>query len=153
MTIYFYKADRPYGYLSNFSPHSIEMAGFTWPTVEHYYQAQKFVGTEFTELCAQIRAAATPESAAAIGRNPLYSPSWDWPQRKSKVMYVAVGQKFTTHLDLRALLLATGEQEIVENSPVDYFWGCGADKSGCNYLGKILMQVRAELRSRAASEL
>jgi N-glycosidase YbiA len=34
----------------------------------------------------------------------------------------------------------------VEDSPVDYFWGCGIDRSGQNQLGQILMQVRSELR-------
>jgi predicted NAD-dependent protein-ADP-ribosyltransferase YbiA (DUF1768 family) len=34
----------------------------------------------------------------------------------------------------------------VENSPIDYFWGCGAEKTGQNYLGKILMSVREEIR-------
>jgi N-glycosidase YbiA len=146
MTIYFYKADRPHGYLSNFSPHPIEIEAITWPTVEHYYQAQKFVGTQFMELSDRIRRAATPEEAAAIGRNPLYTPSLDWQQRKPKVMYLAVHQKFLTHVDLRELLLATGDQEIIEDSPRDYFWGCGADGTGLNQLGQILMAVRFSCR-------
>jgi N-glycosidase YbiA len=41
--------------------------------------------------------------------------------------------------------LATGDEEIVENAPEDYYWGCGADGSGQNKLGQILMRVRREL--------
>jgi N-glycosidase YbiA len=144
MTIYFYKADQPYGYLSNFSPHSIDLAATHWPKVKNYYQAQKFLGTSFVYLYELIRLATTPEEAAAIGRSHLYCPSADWDQRKPDVMYLAVSTKFATHVDLMKLLLTTGDQEIVENSPVDYFWGCGADGSGQNHLGKILMRVRAE---------
>jgi N-glycosidase YbiA len=147
MTIYFYKADQPHGYLSNFSPHPIEIEAIIWPTVEHYYQAQKFVGTQFIKLGDRIREAATPDEAAAIGRNPLYTPSLDWHQRKPKVMCLAVHQKFITHLKLRELLLATGDQEIIEDSPRDYFWGCGADGTGLNHLGRILMEVRSALRA------
>jgi N-glycosidase YbiA len=141
-TIYFYKADRPYGYFSNFSLHPIELDGCLWPTVEHYYQAQKFAGTEFAWLVAQIRAAPTPEAAAAIGRCLDYRPAEDWPDRKLLVMERAVLAKFNSHPELQQLLLATGLAQIVEDSPVDYFWGCGEDRSGLNHLGKILMHVR-----------
>jgi N-glycosidase YbiA len=141
-TIYFYKANRPHGYLSNFSLHPIALDGYCWPTVEHYYQAQKFAGTEFSWLNTKIRAAATPEAAAAIGRCADYCPSEDWPDRKLRVMERAVLAKFNGHPELRQLLLATGTAPIVEDSPVDYFWGCGEDRSGLNHLGKILMGVR-----------
>jgi N-glycosidase YbiA len=141
-TIYFYKADRPYGYFSNFSLHPIEVDGYRWPTVEHYYQAQKFTGTEFSWLATQIAAAPTPEAAAVLGRCLDYRPSLDWPDRKLLVMERAVLAKFNGYPELRKLLLATGLAQIVEDSPRDYFWGCGEDRSGLNHLGKILMQIR-----------
>ena len=49
---------------------------------------------------------------------------------------------------MRAVLLATGEEELVENSPTDYEWGCGADGSGQNRYGKALMAVRTYLCQR-----
>jgi N-glycosidase YbiA len=143
--IYFYKVDAPYGCFSNFSPHSIELAGRTWATVEHYYQAHKFQGTKFEELMWQIQAAPTPELAAKIGRNPEHQPCSNWDLRKCEVMSSAVAQKFSTHLDIQQILLATIDAEIIEDSPVDYFWGCGIDRTGKNQLGRILMQVRANL--------
>jgi ribA/ribD-fused uncharacterized protein len=42
--------------------------------------------------------------------------------------------------------LSTGDEEIVEDSPIDSYWGCGADGKGQNNLGKILMEVRSRLR-------
>jgi N-glycosidase YbiA len=143
--IYFYKVDAPYGCFSNFSPHSIELAGNKWATVEHYYQAQKFQGTKFKELMWQIQSVPTPELAAQIGRNPNYHFCNDWDVRKCEVMYTAVLQKFRTHLDLQQILLKTIDAEIIEDSPTDYFWGCGLDRTGANQLGRILMQVRANL--------
>jgi N-glycosidase YbiA len=143
--IYFYKVDAPYGCFSNFSPHSIELAGKTWATVEHYYQAHKFLGTELEYLMAEIQSAATPELAAKIGRNPVYQPQIGWDLHKWTVMYRGVWQKFSTHLDIQQILLETIDAEIIEDSPVDYFWGCGIDRTGQNHLGKILMQVRANL--------
>jgi N-glycosidase YbiA len=48
-------------------------------------------------------------------------------------------------------LLATGEAEIIEDSTVDSFWGCGVDRSGCNHLGQIIMQVRQEIRQETTA--
>ena len=147
--IYFYKVDGSYGCFSNFSPHPIELAGTTWATVEHYYQAHKFLGTDFEYLMAEIQAAATPELAAKIGRTPDYQPHPDWCLYKREVMYRAVWQKFNTHADIRQILLSTSDTQIIEDSPVDYFWGCGIDRTGKNHLGQILMQVRSQLRQRS----
>jgi N-glycosidase YbiA len=146
LSIYFYKVDAPYGCFSNFSPHSIELAGEKWTTVEHYYQAHKFQGTKFADLMAEIQAAPTPELAAKIGRNPAYQPRPDWDLRKCEIMYRAVWQKFSYHVDIQQVLLDTLNAEIIEDSPVDYFWGCGIDRTGQNQLGHILMQVRANLK-------
>jgi predicted NAD-dependent protein-ADP-ribosyltransferase YbiA (DUF1768 family) len=41
-----------------------------------------------------------------------------------------------------------GGVELIMNAPSDYYWGCGADGSGKNMLGRILMEVRAILRER-----
>jgi ribA/ribD-fused uncharacterized protein len=146
MTIYFYKACQPYGCFSNFSPHSIEIEGVRWPTVEHYYQAQKFVGSEDEEIIPLIHAAPTPETAAKLGRSENRKLRTDWEIVKIGVMRVAVLKKFLTHTQIRGVLLFTGDEILVENSPTDYFWGCGADQTGQNHLGKILMSVREEIR-------
>jgi ribA/ribD-fused uncharacterized protein len=149
MTIYFYKAYEPYGCFSNFSPHSIKINGVYWRTVEHYYQAQKFVGTPDAVIIPVIHTVETPEEAAALGRCCTRKMRLDWEQVKTKVMREAVLKKFLSHADIREVLLTTGDQLLVENSPKDYFWGCGADHTGQNYLGKILMSVREEIRKLA----
>jgi len=146
MTIYFYKVCQPYGCFSNFSPHGIEMEGIYWPTVEHYYQGQKFVGTTDASIIPLIHDAPTPEEAAALGRCPSRCLRPDWELVKTQVMRVGVLQKFITHPDIREILLITGDEMLIENSPTDYFWGCGANHTGENHLGKILMGVRAEIR-------
>lgn len=60
-------------------------------------------------------------------------------------MYEAVLKKLRTHLKLAELLKSTGSQDIVENAPGDYYWGCGQDGTGQNKLGKILVRVRDEI--------
>lgn len=146
MTIYFYKVWEPYGCFSNFSPHPIEIQGVYWATVEHYYQAQKFVHTEDNVIIPLIRSAPTPEMAAALGRSETRKSRPDWNLIKIDVMKTAVRQKFLSHKEIQEVLLGTGDETLVENSPIDYFWGCGADKTGENHLGKILMAIRNQIR-------
>ncbi|MFM7406772.1 MAG: NADAR family protein [Cuspidothrix sp.] len=150
MTIYFYKVYQPYGCFSNFSLHGIEMEGVYWPTVEHYYQGQKFVGSTDASIIPLINVAPTPEAAAALGRCSTRCLRVDWELVKTQVMRAAVLRKFITYLDIREILLATGDDLLVEDSPTDYFWGCGANKTGENHLGKILMSVRTEIRTLSA---
>ena len=144
MAIYFYTARDEYGCFSNFSPHGVQCGGQYWPSVELYFQAQKFTSLAHQE---RIAAAPTPKEAKALGRDRKVSMRPDWDQVKDTVMLEAVRQKFRTHKAIRKILLSTGEEQLAENAPADYYWGCGADGTGENRLGKILMQVRSELRS------
>ncbi|MBD2129608.1 NADAR family protein [Microcoleus sp. ZQ-A2] len=143
MMIYFYGTRDRYGCFSNFSLHGFELDGVYWPTSEHYFQAQKFAGTPHFD---EIRQVKTPKDAAKMGRERKRPLRPEWEQVKDDIMRKAVLRKFETHADIREILLATNDEPIVENSPVDYYWGCGKDGSGKNKLGLILMEVREILR-------
>lgn len=119
------------------------LEGKWWSTSEHYFQAQKFSGTPYEE---QIRLAKKPMEAAVMGRDRNFPLRKDWELVKDDVMRKAVLQKFKSHEDIRAILLSTGDQLIVENTPIDHYWGCGKDGKGKNRLGQILMEVREVLR-------
>ncbi len=129
MTIYFYGTRDKYGCFSNFSRHGFELDGVYWPTSAHYFQGQKFVGTPHAD---QIRLAKTPKDAAKMGRDRQCPLRSDWEKVKDSIMEKAVLKKFSTHADMKEILIATGDEEIVENSPLDYYWECGADGSGKN---------------------
>ncbi|GAA1250679.1 N-glycosidase YbiA [Kitasatospora nipponensis] len=145
MTIFFYGADDvPYGCFSNFSAHGLELDGLWWPTSEHYFQAQKFAGSRHAEA---IRRAGTPLRAAELGRDPGKPLRRDWERVKDDVMRRAVTAKFRTHPDIRAVLLATGDQEIVEDTGSDHYWGRGRTGTGRNVLGRILVRTRGRLRA------
>ncbi len=142
-TINFYSVSEPYGCFSNFSPHPIRLDGKTWPTSEHYFQAQKFAGTPDEE---EVRLAKSPMIAARMGRSRKRPFRKDWESVKDRIMHEAVLAKFTQHADLREVLLSTGETVIVEHTENDAYWGDGGDGSGKNRFGQILMRVREELR-------
>jgi ribA/ribD-fused uncharacterized protein len=74
-------------------------------------------------------------------------PNWD--AVKDEVMYRAVRRKFELHPALKAMLLATGAEDIAEANPADSYWGIGGDGAGLNKLGKIMTRIRDELRAAA----
>lgn len=143
MTIYFYsQRDEPYGCFSNFSNHGFILDDLWWATNEHYFQAQKFAGNPDVE---KIRLARSPKEAAHMGRDRRRPLRRDWEQVKEEIMLKGLRCKFQTHAEIKKILLSTGDEFLVENSPIDYYWGCGQDGSGKNRLGFLLMLLREEL--------
>jgi N-glycosidase YbiA len=141
--IRFYRVNDPYGAFSNFAPFGFILEGRHWPTSEHYFQAKKFEGTEYEEM---VRTSATPAKAAELGRKRDLPLRTDWEQVKDHVMRTALRAKFTSHVELKDMLLQTGEEELVEATKSDYYWGCGTKGDGRNMLGVLLMELRSELR-------
>jgi ribA/ribD-fused uncharacterized protein len=139
--IRFYRVNEPYGCFSNFSPHPV-FIGTTWPTSEHYFQAQKF---EDGALRMKIQMTKSPMIAARLGRNREWPLRPDWEQIKDDVMRQAIKAKVMQHADVRETLLSTGDALIVEHTTNDRYWADGGDGGGLNMLGRILMEVRAEL--------
>nr|XP_018683346.1 PREDICTED: riboflavin biosynthesis protein PYRR, chloroplastic isoform X2 [Musa acuminata subsp. malaccensis] len=155
--ISFYKTWDPYGAFSNYSPHPIQMPdengnNLTWSTMEHYYQAHKFVGVDnplAKDAFEQIKMAKSPEEASRLGRklqrqHPEVVRA-DWDSAKIDIMYGALKCKFSTYPHLEAMLCSTAGSVLVEASPHDLFWGGGREGEGLNYLGRLLMQLRTEI--------
>ena len=143
MAILFYKTKEQYGCFSNFSRHSIWLDGQSWPTTEHYFQAQKYVGNP---QYMKILEAATPRIAAELGRDRSIPIRKDWEEVKDGIMKKCVLRKFQCHDDIRKILVDTGDELLVENSPIDAYWGIGPKGDGKNMLGKILVEVRDYLK-------
>jgi ribA/ribD-fused uncharacterized protein len=141
--IHFYSVGEEYGCFSNFAPYPIRLDGKSWPTSEHFFQAQKFEDERQREA---VRKAKSPMLAARMGRDRKSRLRRDWESVKVSVMTKAVRAKFTQHGELRAILVSTGEAKIVEHTENDDYWGDGGDGSGKNMLGLILMRIRSELR-------
>jgi len=70
----------------------------------------------------------------------------DWEKNKQELMYQVVKAKFSQRPVFKQTLLDTGSRPIAEHCE-DKEWGDGKDGTGKNYLGKILMRVRDELRN------
>ena len=142
--ITFWRTTDKYGAFTNFSPHPVSIDGKKWPTTEHFYQAMKTLDPDLQE---QVRNCPTPKLAKTLAKTlPLRE---NWEEIKYDIMVKAVRAKVEQYTSIKELLMSTGIEDIGEASPYDYVWGLGADNSGQNLLGKVLMQIRSEIRSQS----
>lgn len=130
-----------YRCFSNFFPCSVDLDGFQYPSVEHAYQAAKTCDpVERMIIRMMPRAGQTKSYGRQIKH--LYP---DWDLVKIEIMRGLLRQKFAD-LALKWILLNTGSEELVEgNYWGDTFWGV-CNGTGENWLGRLLMEVREELR-------
>lgn len=138
-----------YDFLSNFylSPFIVGTAWFG--SAEHYFQAGKMTTLEDFN---RVVVASTPREAKQIARSLPMHPGFEAVKRAH--MLTGVTAKFVQHEDLRARLVATGDEQLVEvNTWHDVYWGAeytSADGDllleGANWLGRILMMVREVLQ-------
>lgn len=141
MTIKFYKTKDPYGFMGNFFKARFFIYGRWWNFVEAPYQAEKTsVQSERDEIWRAVKA----NESRLLGQKVTMRPDWD--EYKRFVMKECCMAKFLQHPDLRKQLIDTGDEELMEDSPVDWYWGCGADGTGKNVLGQVLMEIREELK-------
>lgn len=125
-----------YAFLNNFA----KLPGGA--TVEHYFQAAK--ATTHKDAMWILKA-ASPGEAKRRGHSVQLRD--DWESAKLQVMLELLRKKFEFE-EFRKQLLATGEEQLVEvNNWGDKYWGV-CKGVGCNWLGKLLEQVRSEIRNQ-----
>ncbi len=114
-------------------------------TLEHYYQAAK---TLDPQARVAILRASTPGRVKRLGQHTPLRPHWN--EMRVNVMRALLRKKFSDPA-LGRLLRDTGAQVLIEgNTWHDTFWGicyCSrCDAHGENWLGRLLMEIRAELK-------
>lgn len=150
----FYEQD--FYVLSNFSSFVIEWDGIIFATSEHVYHWLKFATSQDGWTCAPLvysSAIMNARSAHDAFKIAQKYKEWrrpDWDDVKVDFMRQILRAKVEQHEYVRRKLLATGERELVENSWRDDFWGWGPNRDGENMLGKLWMEIRAELRAAEA---
>jgi ribA/ribD-fused uncharacterized protein len=129
-----------YGYLSNFHLCDIEFERDTYPSSENAFQAAKAMWADRDPFFT-----CTPQASKKLGKDLNINVD-EWNNRKLDVMYRVLMCKFSQNEDLKEKLLNTGDKYLEEtNWWNDTFWGV-CNGHGENQLGKVLMEVRSELR-------
>ncbi len=143
-TVFVHRSD-PAEILGCFSDHPFKLEDKEWPSVEHYFQANKFVDSN-PEYSEKVRQAKSSKQARGLGTRRFKKIRSDWAKVKRVIMTRAVYTKCKTHSDVAQVLLETKDSKIMEASQYDYYWGCGRDRRAENTYGKVLMDVRKKLR-------
>lgn len=129
-----------YRFLSNFELGEVVYEGIKYPSSENAYQSAKSLDPIVRSKFVNI----TPSESKKLGRN--IEVREDWEEVKYKVMYKIVLDKFTRNPKLGDLLINTGDRYLEEtNYWNDKIWGV-CNGVGTNWLGKILMDVRNEIK-------
>lgn len=131
-----------YSFLSNFYMVDITLKGIVYPSVEHAYMAHKSDDPRWQVRCQDktvLPGTIKKESYSVKLRD-------DWDTIKLDVMKECLHAKFKRE-PLRSMLLDTGLRELIEgNTWGDKYWGMDLDtRVGQNHLGRLLMEVRAEI--------
>lgn len=130
-----------YRFLSNFYPVELVFEGLTYQSSEAAYQAQKTLNEEIRAQFTRLNAREARRKGGEIKIRE------DWEDVKLNIMYRILRVKFSKpHLKLRDSLIDTGNAYLEEtNYWKDTYWGV-YNGIGENYLGKLLMTVRDELK-------
>lgn len=140
--VFFYEQD--FYPLSNFSAFTLTWRSIRFYTSEHAYHWEKFY--HHREIQREIMWAASAHEAFKIAERWRMSRAPNWDDIKVATMREILRAKVHQHEYVHRKLLATGDRELVENSWRDDFWGWGPNGDGQNMLGKLWMEIRAELR-------
>ena len=131
-----------YRWLSNFYLCPIRYEGKLYKSVEYAYLSAKSEDAEWKEMC-QL-AEEKPSKLKRMSR--FIDMRADWESIKIDVMRECLVQKFNQE-PFKTQLIETGDCYIQEgNNWGDAFWGVHLkSEQGENNLGKLIMEIRAEL--------
>ncbi|CAE6504014.1 unnamed protein product [Rhizoctonia solani] len=160
--IYFFRPKGEHGYLSQWYASSFTDGTYSYENAEQYMMHRKgMLFAPDSPVTSAILETTNPRDIKSLGR---VIPNFDeavWKRDRLHIVTEGSRLKFRQSEALKARLLATEGNELVEASPFDRIWGIGfgakqapmkRDKWGQNLLGKALMAVRQELREEATGD-
>lgn len=143
---------------SQWWPSSFTVDGEMFATAEHWMMAQKAALFDDRDVYREILATSNPKAVKGLGRKVKNFEPDLWDREKFDIVVTGNFHKFKQNPALRSFLMSTGENVIVEASPVDNIWGIGLTQDdkrarhpdlwqGPNLLGFAIMEARDLLRA------
>ena len=140
-----------YGWLGNMSPYPLEWEGKVFRTAEALFQCLRFQDEDCIE---EIRSQKSPMAAKMIAKR--YKASMvvvPMGPKDLENMSLVLRLKIEQHPEVKEKLIETGSKENLEDCSKrargsGLFWGAALKDGqwhGENWLGKLWMEVRAEL--------
>jgi len=144
-----YPIEKFYIYFSPYTAHTIEIDGVVYPSIEHAYQCQRYTDKKIREEIRNVRSPVKAWETSCKYKH-LQIPEFKKDEYKLGVMKMLFRLKAEQHDEIRKALLESGEMKIVKHivtfPPGDGFWDDGEDGKGLNYIGKLWMEIREEVR-------
>ena len=146
--------------LSNFHKCEVRVNGVSYRSVEHFYQMRRAALCNEHELVAKLHVMDTAREV----KQAVNDFKRDQPGKlvlseneDLDIMKTGLTAKFADKA-LQTFLLETGDKTIIECNADDKFWSCGLGLDnpsfpsrtrwkGKNQLGKLLQQIRSDLRN------
>ena len=138
---------REFFVFDNFSSFRVLVDGVLYCTVEHAYQAAKFLKSA-PDIAKQITDCYSAHEAQKIAYANKDKQCENWDEIKLDVMERLLRLKLEQNPYVKKKLLQTENLLICEDSPKDSFWGIGPNRNGRNELGKLWMKLREELKAK-----
>lgn len=131
---------------------SFEYEGYTYPTVEHAFHAQKIDSKdpklkEYKEKLTEED--LSPNEAKKLGGKKSFSENKykfrkDWDKVKLKIMTEITEEYYKKNPKYFKKLIKTGNKILLHSGPrIDKYWGINS-KEGSNHHGIILMNIRSK---------
>ena len=159
----FFHENESYGCFSNWYPAEFDYAGRHFANSEQFMMYHKVLMFHKYDLADQILRTSDPAKCKKIAgqKFPEFHPEL-WEKTCRTIVKRGVKAKFSQNEDILKILLSTENALLAECSPYDKKWGIGIDINdpdrliiakwkGKNLLGRILMEVREELRNEIQS--
>lgn len=139
-----------YAFLSNMYDCPVKYKGLVFQNSESAFQSAKYkdknIKCEFVGIDGKkAKSLGSPRGSHRLTKEEAEK----WNNKRIKVMKEVVRAKFTQNPELLDLLIQTGNKELIEGRSFrpDTFWGKNLKTGkGENNLGKILMEIREELK-------
>ena len=155
--ICFHNPDEENGYLSNWYLSEFTVDDITFSSMEQYMMYEKAILFHDQETAKKILQKDNVAEIKALGRIVQNFDDTVWGQSREEIVYKGVFEKFRQNPELRKRLERTGEEIIAECAVKDRIWGIGLSMkdedrfcverwNGQNLLGKILMDVRKDIK-------
>jgi len=156
--VFFFSKEPENKEFSSFYDTTFKLDDVEYKSAEHALQAIKAKTFGDEENFKKIVKAKSAQSAKSFGKKVDKFDDKIWDEKKEDVMRQILRAKFSQNPDARKKLLDTADKTIANADPRDNYWGIGTSATttiaknpskwkGENKLGKLLMELREELRA------
>ena len=127
----------------------LQAYGQTFYSQEEAFQYRVAMESEQWDKMKDILEAKNGPAAYTIGKDVKKSSAWE--SKEKRIMKELSYLKVEACPEFKDKLLSSGNRPIIENT-LNKKWGIGADGNGMNLMGKILVEVREEIRKSLSGD-